>query len=255
MSNITVTELQGHTSGGDANTVKVKSGHTLAAQSNATVGGTLGVTGTTTTAQIDASGSINTTANTISVTNSSYPQLQLNSGVKNYHIFNDTGGNSLYFKNATDNVNGMIMDSSGRITQPAQPAFQAHSGASSTADSNTIIFIATDYNIGSHYSTSTGRFTAPIAGRYLFTVNGIYTLSSSSQTFKWIWRKNGANTGVLAEWQTSNVTGSFNTIGNCSIILQLAANDWVDVYNNSASGAGAAHISGAQTRFCGILLT
>ena len=45
MSNITVTELQGHTSGGDANTVKIKSGHTLAAQSNATVGGTLGVTG------------------------------------------------------------------------------------------------------------------------------------------------------------------------------------------------------------------
>ena len=52
----------------------------------ATLSSTLNVTGTSTTAQIDASGSINTTANTISVTNSSYPQLQLNSGVKNYHL-------------------------------------------------------------------------------------------------------------------------------------------------------------------------
>ena len=44
MSNITVTELQGHTSGGDANKVKIKTGHTLAVQSNATVGGTLTTT-------------------------------------------------------------------------------------------------------------------------------------------------------------------------------------------------------------------
>ena len=29
MSNITVTELQGHTSGGDANKVKIKTGHEL----------------------------------------------------------------------------------------------------------------------------------------------------------------------------------------------------------------------------------
>ena len=69
--------------------VSLGSGHNLVVPGNITGSGTLGITGTTTAAQINASGSINTTANTISVTNSSYPQLQLNSGVKNYHIFND----------------------------------------------------------------------------------------------------------------------------------------------------------------------
>ena len=48
MSKITVTTIAGLTSGGDANTVKIESGDTLAVQTNATVGGTLGVTGVTT---------------------------------------------------------------------------------------------------------------------------------------------------------------------------------------------------------------
>ena len=48
MSKITVTTIAGQTSGSDANTVKIESGDTLAVQTNATVGGTLGVTGNTT---------------------------------------------------------------------------------------------------------------------------------------------------------------------------------------------------------------
>ena len=48
MSKITVTTLAGQTSGSDANLVKIESGDTLQALSNATVGGTLGVTGTST---------------------------------------------------------------------------------------------------------------------------------------------------------------------------------------------------------------
>jgi len=48
MSKITVTTIAGQTSGSDANLVKIESGDTLQALSNATVGGTLGVTGAST---------------------------------------------------------------------------------------------------------------------------------------------------------------------------------------------------------------
>ena len=48
MSKISVTTIAGLTSGVDANTVKIESGDTLAVQTNATVGGTLGVTGAST---------------------------------------------------------------------------------------------------------------------------------------------------------------------------------------------------------------
>ena len=48
MSKISVTTIAGLTSGGDANKVIIESGDTLQVDSNATVGGTLGVTGVST---------------------------------------------------------------------------------------------------------------------------------------------------------------------------------------------------------------
>ena len=59
MSKITVTTIAGQTSGSDANKVKIESGDTLEVTSNATVGGTLGVTGDATfdtnTLKVDSS--------------------------------------------------------------------------------------------------------------------------------------------------------------------------------------------------------
>ena len=237
MSNITVTELQGHTSGGDANTVKVKSGHTLAAQSNATVGGTLGVTGTTTTAQINASGSINTTSNTISVTNSSYPQLQLNSGVKNYHIFNDTGSNSLYFKNNTDAVNGMIMDSSGRVTKPVQPAFQVqgNNGNNVTYGGPAVIthFDATSQSYcfiqgGVTHTASNGRITVPVAGKYMLTLC-VYDNDSNTGAH----RSGILINGVMIGHTHLEMLNGQTTV---AIVANLAANDYIQyqsVYNRA----------------------
>ena len=48
MSKISVTTIAGLTSGGDANKVIIESGDTLQVDSNATVGGSLGVTGAST---------------------------------------------------------------------------------------------------------------------------------------------------------------------------------------------------------------
>ncbi len=68
MSKITVTTIAGLTSGGDANTVKIESGDTLAVQSNATVGGTLGVTGASTlTGATTIGGNLTVDTNTLHV--------------------------------------------------------------------------------------------------------------------------------------------------------------------------------------------
>ena len=262
MSNITVTELQGHTSGGDANTVKVKSGHTLAAQSNATVGGTLGVTGTTTTAQINASGSINTTANTISVTNSSYPQLQLNSGVKNYHIFNDTGSNSLYFKNNTDAVNAMTIDSSGRINQPAQPRFFAYLGSrfpasGNIASGNIFPFDNTNQNVGSGFNTSNYRYTAPVAGTYVFGMNVRMVNDSGVRVARAMLRKNGSQ-----QWDLAFIGGSKspNPSDHPSMsgvtIINANANDYFDLeVSGELSFSGHLYADpGTRSNFWGYLL-
>ena len=139
----------------------------------------------------------------------------------------------------------------GNVIKKGTCAFQAYNGSSQINQYSYITFTTTAYNIGGNYNTSNGIFTAPIAGRYLFTLTGLYTKNNSSATFKLTWHVNNANSGVASEYQTSSLNGSYNTIGVSSIIFQLSANDTVRLY---VEGVGAYHISGAQTRYSGYLL-
>ena len=76
---------------------------------------------------------------------------------------------------------GLTIDSTGRILQPAKPAFRARiAGSSSATGSNgTLVFETEDFDIGGNYNTSTGIFTAPINGVYHFMFRGI-TASNTS---------------------------------------------------------------------------
>ena len=63
----------------------------------------------------------------------------------------------------------MIISNEGRVTMPNQPAFNAKlSTATGANHSGMLVFNTADHNTGGHYNTSNGRFTAPLAGRYLF---------------------------------------------------------------------------------------
>ena len=81
----------------------------------------------------------------------------------------------------TNNTTAQTIDSSGRVLTPARPAFFAYPSANfstGTGSGTTQIFDTTQHNVGGHYSTSTGKFTVPIAGVYLFGV----TLATGSAT-------------------------------------------------------------------------
>ena len=85
-------------------------------------------------------------------------------------------------KDAGGNANAMTIDSTGRVLTPARPAFFAFPSAnfsSGTGAGTTQIFASTQHNVGGHYSTSTGKFTVPIAGVYMFG-STIATDSSTS---------------------------------------------------------------------------
>ena len=124
----------------------------------------------------------------------------------------------------------MTIDSTGRVTTPARPSFAAHLSADiayGSADAyQKLIFNSTHHNEGGHYSTSTGKFTAPVTGIYfLSAVVYIYSVPVAEMKFY----INGSSLYRFAV--NSKGDGSVNPNGSSgSVIAQLTAGDYVELY-------------------------
>ena len=79
----------------------------------------------------------------------------------------------------------MRISKEGYVTQPNLPCFQVNGNPSSSNfsgyDNSWHSFANVVHNNGSHYSNSTGRFTAPVNGFYHFTA-GLWSANSDSTT-------------------------------------------------------------------------
>ena len=139
-----------------------------------------------------------------------------------------------------DNANSntaLVIDSAGRVTQPAKPNFHAREGAAGSASGTTgvITFNIVDHNIGSCYNTANGRFTAPVAGVYYFCFDSLVSTDTSGsalgdgQNMAVTFIKNG-NEGDYSMKSYHRIDGGtqFNTIHRIDCI-QLSASDYVQV--------------------------
>ena len=79
----------------------------------------------------------------------------------------------------TGGTTGLTIDSTGRLLTPARPAFRAHKTDGNVSATNNYVANVAAFDVGGHYSTSTGKFTCPIAGVYVFYAN---ILSANNQT-------------------------------------------------------------------------
>jgi hypothetical protein len=89
---------------------------------------------------------------------------------------------------------------------------------------------------GSHFSTSNNRFTAPVAGRYLFGMD--IQLESVSGSIVWMYivpfvngSFNGNSGAATADFTPPNATYSRRT---GTFLINLSANDYVDLYHIGA---------------------
>lgn len=159
----------------------------------------------------------------------------------------DTSGNVAIQSNGTT---ALKIDSSGRVTKPLQPAFSVISVNAGTISGDGVYVnigtagVTTHLNVGSHFSTATGKFTAPVTGNYFFTAFGNPGSSVGGPSIE-IYKN---DTDSMAQAYIYNA--AYNN-GSCSVILPLVAGDYVTarfiVYNSTSTPM---HRSG----FCGYLL-
>jgi hypothetical protein len=142
----------------------------------------------------------------------------------------------------------MTIAEGGQVTIPRQPAFSATRTAGNISAAQTIIFDTAWVNRGSCYSTSTGLFTAPVAGLYCFT---FFCITNSTAAIYVQFFKNGGS--VNGGGNPYNSNGSIANIGfSATNIISLAANDTVNMY--LTSGSIYASPGNYHNNFCGYLL-
>lgn len=152
---------------------------------------------------------------------------------------------------ATAGSQKLIVSASGIITKPYQPSFCAHAaGGTGYSGSTTIVFPTIKHNTGSHYNNSTGRFTAPVAGRYLFYAQMLGD-SSGNRTIAYI-AMNGTTDASGQNIEISAYTGTYNSAQG-TVIMDLVAGDYVSIKTSTSTNAWY-NGSSFQNFFCGYLI-
>jgi hypothetical protein len=127
-------------------------------------------------------------------------------------------------------ANRLVIDSSGRVLAPFQPAFFA--GLSATfAHPSGVAKIAGTFtatvNIGSGFNTSTQRFTAPVSGTYY--LSACVGTNSGGGTFSYLSSEvwvNGSRR-IIGGWDGGgSAYGKTSTSG----VVYLNASDYVELY-------------------------
>ena len=156
----------------------------------------------------------------------------------------------------------MRIDSSGIVTMPYQPSFLAYATTDQAiVNDNAIMdFGGTTHNIGGHFSTSTGRFTAPVDGTYHLSAGAIVEgFTPSTYRIMMRFRINGAE--VKAAIASGGTHNSAHDDGEASVsgTMYLNANDYVDIKLAVSGASGTGNIWGhasslAWTNFTGHLV-
>jgi hypothetical protein len=136
------------------------------------------------------------------------------------------GTGEIKFLNTSSEL--MRIDSSGRVTMPYQPAFCAYPDTSGTTQSaeSILAYETALTNVGNHYNTSTYRFTAPVTGNYYFAFSA---WTGSSTTTRAGFYKNGVRVGYSTFPIGTRHNANSNQNDSASMIINLTANDVVDV--------------------------
>ena len=222
------------------------------------VSGRLGI-GSGISAELDIKGASNPEIR-LQSTDSSDPFLYFGDQVDAVRggIGYDTSANALQLR-GYNNSTRMTIDSSGNTSFTgylAHPraffrAYRRGNQGWSLTGVQTIVFEYTVFNSGNNYSTTTGRFTAPVAGYYHLGAHFFKytTYSNSTNTYWGIFTSNGYST------TTNHGTAGQDGGQSLSCIVYMSANDYADVQITSAGSTIQSYGTMSFNSFYGYLLS
>jgi len=151
----------------------------------------------------------------------------------------------------TVNAERMRIDNSGRVTMPYQTSFRATGNNSTYTTTSPIPFPSVKHNIGSHFSTGTNRFTAPIAGIYALHAHIGFVYSNGSNLWAQVEiRRNGSQ--VAYSYAQAQAVAHYSPC-SVSALVELNANDYIEVL---FQGNGTQYYGGSnECQFSGHLVS
>ena len=139
------------------------------------------------------------------------------------------------------------MRGDGNVTKPSNCCFQAVVNGGHVSAGTYVVFGSVDINIGNDYDSSTGIFTAPVAGTYLFHISSI-AHNNATTVFRFYLKINNGNTGSGSDahlrLDMNNDDTDYAPNASWTYYKYMSANDTARVYfqpdNNSAQSYGPA---------------
>ena len=204
------------------------------------------------------------------------------SGTEQFRVGNSTGGtdfgitvteNSGVVLNAAEGSTARAMEfatggtvrmgisAEGHVTAPSNPAFRAYLSTEQTSDglvssgwSDSGLAEGRTYDRDGDFNTSTGRFTAPVDGIYLFSV--MWDSNASQAGFDLLVNPTNAANGFHVRWEPTGRTDSTWESRHYSTHIKLDEGDYVMLGIRHASGTHPVHMGGAYWgHFAGCLIS
>lgn len=159
----------------------------------------------------------------------------------------------------------LSIDTSGRVTTPARPAFLVSRGGVTTPltegnDHQILPFNTVEFDIGGNYSTANYNYVCPVDGVYFFSLNARFdSVSAGGYVRGMIYRGSDAATNIYAFGANGDVLASIT--GNhatnyetmvVSGVLQCSAGDIVTAMGGHSSDTSISLT--AESQFSGFLV-
>jgi len=149
----------------------------------------------------------------------------------------------------------MTINHDGIVTMPNQPAFLAYGMSGSTNTNGSYwIFPNVTINQGNCYSNSTGRFTAPVNGNYMFFATFIG--NNTNDVYRYKLRKNLGNypnNSTQIRLDTS-ATGTEYEYGTMAILMTMNTGDYASIHFESQGTDSHSSSTSGHEMFSGYLI-